>query len=70
MNDNQKSIIYALGAIKNVGLEAVSKIVKERSSGKFISLECFSKRMPQEVCNKKTLENLIGRLRVRFHFQH
>ena len=59
MNDNQKSIIYALGAIKNVGLDAVSKIVKERSTGKFISLECFSKRMPQEVCNKKTLENLI-----------
>ena len=52
-------IYYGLGAIKNVGFEAVSNIVKEREiNGKFNSLEDFMNRVSSKDVNKLQLEGL------------
>ena len=52
-------IYYGLGAIKNVGFEAVSNIVKEREiNGKFNSLEDFMSRVNSKDVNKLQLEGL------------
>lgn len=58
--DKDENILYALAAIKNVG-EAVSQmIVDERiANGEFQNLKDFLSRVPPQVINKKTLENLI-----------
>ena len=51
---------YALGAIKNVGFEAVSNIVKEReSNGIFKSLDDFINRVNPKDINKLQLEGLV-----------
>ena len=52
-------IYYGLGAIKNVGFEAVSNIIKEREiNGKFKSLEDFMNRVNSKDVNKLQLEGL------------
>ena len=52
-------IYYGLGAIKNVGFEAISNIVREREkNGKFKSLENFIKRVDAKDVNKLQLEGL------------
>ena len=52
-------IYYGLGAIKNVGLEAISNIVNEREkNGKFKSFEDFIKRVDSKDVNKLQLEGL------------
>ena len=52
-------IFYGLGAIKNVGYEAVSNIVKEReANGKFKSLSDFISRVDIKDVNKLQLEGL------------
>ena len=51
---------YALGAVRNVGADAMEKLSRERqSAGPFKSLEDFAARMPREACNKRQLENLV-----------
>ena len=51
---------YALGAIKNVGYEAVSNIVEERlSNGKFKSIKDFVNRINPKDINKLQLEGLV-----------
>ena len=56
--ENNK-IYYGLGAIKNVGFEAISNIVKEReSNGKFKSLIDFINRVNPKDINKLQLEGL------------
>tara|TARA_Y100000591_G_scaffold333175_1_gene374335 strand:- start:7817 stop:10030 length:2214 start_codon:yes stop_codon:yes gene_type:complete len=51
---------YALGAIKNVGYEAVSNIVRERlKGGKFSSLNNFINRISPKDINKLQLEGLV-----------
>ena len=51
---------YALGAIKSVGFEAVSNIVKERiNGGKFNSLNNFINRINPKDINKLQLEGLV-----------
>ena len=51
--------IYCLGAIKNVGFEAVSNIIKERDqNGKFKSFEDFINRTNSKDVNKLQLEGL------------
>ncbi len=53
------NIYYGLGAIKNVGLEAITNIVKEREkNGKFRSLEDFINRVNSKDVNKLQLEGL------------
>tara|TARA_B100000003_G_C10935962_1_gene373251 strand:- start:91 stop:3510 length:3420 start_codon:yes stop_codon:yes gene_type:complete len=57
--DNEK-FYYALGAIKAVGSEAISNIVKERlNNGKFSSFSDFIKRVDPKDINKLQLEGLV-----------
>ncbi len=52
-------IFYGLGAIKNVGFEAISNIVKEReTNGTFKSLSDFINRIDAKDVNKLQLEGL------------
>ncbi len=55
-----KNFFYALGALKNVGYEAISNIVKEReNNGLFKSLNDFIKRINPKDINKLQLEGLV-----------
>ncbi len=55
-----KNFLYALGAIKNVGFEAISKIVNERkNNGEFKDLTDFIKRVNPKDINKLQLEGLV-----------
>ncbi len=52
-------IFYGLGAIKNVGFEAISNIIEEREkNGKFNSLIDFINRVDSKDINKLQLEGL------------
>ena len=56
----EKSLLYALGAIKNVGYEAISQVVKEREkNGKFKSISNFINRINPKNINKLQLEGLV-----------
>jgi len=56
----QNKLFYALGAIKNVGFEAISQIVKERDkNGKFRSISEFINRVHPKNINKLQLEGLV-----------
>ena len=58
-SDGEK-LYYALGAIKNVGYEAVSNLVKERlNNGKFKNLSDFINRINPKDINKLQLEGLV-----------
>ena len=53
-------IFYGLGAIKSVGLEAISNIIKEReNNGKFKSFTDFLNRVNPKDVNKLQLEGLV-----------
>ncbi len=53
------SILYALGAIKNVGVESMKELQKERDmNGAFKDLNDFISRCTASVINKKTIEAL------------
>ena len=55
-----KTIYYALSAIKAVGYEAISKVVKEREkNGKFNSMSNFLSRVESKNLNKLQMEGLI-----------
>ena len=56
----KNKIIYGLGAIKNVGLEAISNIINEREkNGTFKSLTDFINRVNAKDVNKLQLEGLV-----------
>ncbi len=56
----KNKIYYGLGAIKNVGFEAISNIVLEREkNGKFDSLNDFINRVDAKDVNKLQLEGLV-----------
>ena len=56
----QGVLYYALGAIKNVGFEAISEVVKERKkNGEFKSLSDFINRANPKNINKLQLEGLV-----------
>jgi len=56
----KNKIYYGLGAIKNVGFEAISNIVNEREkNGKFKSLVDFINRVDSKDVNKLQLEGLV-----------
>ena len=56
----QNTLFYALAAIKNVGYEAVSQLVKERKKrGKFTSINDFVNRVDPKNINKLQLEGLV-----------
>jgi DNA polymerase III subunit alpha len=53
-------LYYALGAIKNVGFEAISQVIHERKiNGKFKSLSDFINRVEPKNINKLQLEGLV-----------
>ena len=55
-----KNFLYALGAIKNVGYEAISNVIKERKkNGPFNSLSQFINRIDPKNINKLQLEGLV-----------
>ncbi len=56
---DKNKIYYGLGAVKNVGFEAISNIIKEREqNGKFKSLIDFINRVNSKDVNKLQLEGL------------
>ena len=56
----KNEVLYALGAIKNVGYEAISQVVKEREkNGKFKSISNFINRANPKNINKLQLEGLV-----------
>ena len=55
-----KSMFYALGAIKNVGYEAISQVIQERKkNGEFKSISDFINRIKPKNINKLQLEGLV-----------
>lgn len=53
------AVLYALGALKNVGLEAMRHVVEVREAGgPFKDLFDFAKRVDTRIVNKRALENL------------
>jgi len=58
--DDNKSIRFALSALKNVGENVVAQIIAERDAhGNYTSFLDFCKRAPVEALNKRCLESLI-----------
>jgi len=58
---NGKDFLYALSAIKNVGYEAITNVVKEREkNGKFKTLTDFTNRVKPNDINKLQLEGLVA----------
>ena len=58
--DDKLALRYALGAVRNVGADAMDKLTIERDqNGPFTSLVDLAKRMPRDACNKRQLENLV-----------
>jgi len=52
-------VLYALGAVRNVGLHAMQSVVVERArGGRFKDLYDFAERLDPKVVNKRQLENL------------
>ncbi len=57
---DSENFYYALGAIKNVGFEAISNIVEERKkNGEFKSINNFIERVNPKNLNKLQLEGLV-----------
>ena len=55
-----KNFYYALGAIKNVGFDAISNVIKERNNnGLFKNLSDFIQRVNPKDINKLQLEGLV-----------
>jgi len=56
----ENTLFYALGAIKNVGFEAITQVIKEREkNGKFKSISDFINRVNPKNINKLQLEGLV-----------
>lgn len=53
-------IVYAMGAIKGVGEQAVQHIVDARGDRPFRSLGDFASRISPKFLNKRTLESLVN----------
>src|SRR5210317_1570619 len=59
-NGGTASIRYALGAIRNVGAEAMARLVEERkANGAFADLSDFLRRLPREAANRRQMEHLV-----------
>ncbi|AOZ93862.1 DNA polymerase III subunit alpha [Paenibacillus crassostreae] len=53
------NIRFGLGAVKNVGTQAVENIIQIRQDKPFESLLDFCRRIDLKVCNKRVIESLI-----------
>jgi DNA polymerase-3 subunit alpha len=57
----ERAIRYALGALKNVGVQAMEVVVRERAdNGPFTDLFDFAGRCDSKVTNKRQLESLAS----------
>jgi DNA polymerase-3 subunit alpha len=57
--DGEGAVLYALGAIRNVGLEAMRHVVETRETGgRFTDIFDFLERVDPRCVNKRALENL------------
>ncbi|MDQ7092574.1 DNA polymerase III subunit alpha [Desulfosporosinus sp. PR] len=56
--ENQ-AIRFGLGAIRNVGINVVEKILEARRDGPYQSLYDFCMRVDQKVLNRRVLESLV-----------
>ena len=57
---DKNKILYGLGAIKNVGFEAISNLVNEREkNGPFKSIDDFINRSNPKDVNKLQLEGMV-----------
>jgi DNA polymerase-3 subunit alpha len=54
------AIRFGLAAIKNVGLQAIEAIVREREHGEYADLLDFCRRIDLRACNKRVIESLIA----------
>ncbi|MEM7617104.1 MAG: DNA polymerase III subunit alpha, partial [Pseudomonadota bacterium] len=58
--DKQKAIRYGLGAIKNVGINAIEEICNERSNnGEFKNIFDLFERIDHKHINKRQFENMV-----------
>lgn len=58
--DGQKTIVFGLSAVRNVGEGLVEQVVAERNQrGPFESFHDFVERVPEPVLNKRAVESLI-----------
>lgn len=53
------NIRFGLGAVKNVGTQAINSIIKERQDRPYDSLIDFCRRVDPKACNKRVIESLI-----------
>ena len=59
--DGKLAIRYALGAIRNVGMQAMETVVAERAAkGRFRDLGDFARRVDSKAVNKRQLEMLAA----------
>tara|TARA_Y100000590_G_scaffold469416_1_gene656868 strand:- start:2176 stop:5583 length:3408 start_codon:yes stop_codon:yes gene_type:complete len=59
-NKKEKSIRFALGAIKGVGIKSMKNLVIEReNNGKYTDIISFMQRLGSDVINKRQLEKII-----------
>ncbi|MBX9574373.1 MAG: DNA polymerase III subunit alpha [Caulobacteraceae bacterium] len=58
-NEGEGAVLYALGAVRNVGLEAMRHVVEVRETGgRFADIFDFLERVDPRAVNKRALENL------------
>lgn len=57
--DENKNIVYGLGAIKGAGFAAIENILEKRQEGEFKNLYDFCRRVDTRKVNKKVFESLI-----------
>ncbi|MGA1363179.1 MAG: DNA polymerase III subunit alpha, partial [Ilumatobacteraceae bacterium] len=59
-DDGQRTILFGLSAVRNVGEGLVSLILEERdANGPFASFHDFCDRVPDQALNKRAVESLI-----------
>jgi len=59
-DDGRPAIRYALGAVRNVGRQAMERVVEARKDGPFKSLFDFARRVDAKLVNKRAIENLAA----------
>ncbi len=59
-DDGKQAIRYALAAVRNVGRQAMERVVATRGSGRFKSLFDFARRIDARLVNRRTIENLAA----------
>jgi DNA polymerase-3 subunit alpha len=58
--ERERSILFGLSAVRNVGEGLVQQLIEERErGGPFESFYDFVERVPEQVLNKRTVESLI-----------